>query len=43
MVGGLVKAVVDIGQEIIVVDAEFHADQEELLLEQGSQQVDDSF
>jgi len=38
MFGGLVKAVVDIEKEIMVVDAELHSDQEELLLEQGSQQ-----
>jgi len=38
MFGQLVKAVVDIEQEIMAVDAEMHADQEELLLEQGSQQ-----
>jgi hypothetical protein len=38
MFGRLVKAVVDIEKEIIVVDAELHADQEELLLEMGSEQ-----
>jgi hypothetical protein len=39
MFGGLVKAVVDIEQEIMVVDAELHSDEEELLLEQeGSEQ-----
>ncbi len=38
MFGGIVKAVVDIDKEIMVVDAELHADQEGLLLEQGSQQ-----
>lgn len=38
MFGGLVKAVVDIEREIMVVDAGLHADQEYLLLEQGSQQ-----
>ena len=31
---GLVKAVVDVEQEIMVVDADLHADQENLLLEQ---------
>jgi len=34
----LVKAVVDIEQQIMVVDAELHADEEELLLEHGSNQ-----
>ena len=38
--GDLVKAVVDVKQEIIVIDAELHADEEELLLEQGSRQED---
>ena len=38
MFGDLVKAVVDIGKEIMVVDAELHSDQEELLLEQDSEQ-----
>jgi len=38
MFGGLVKAVVDIEKEIMVVDAELHADEELLLLEEGSQQ-----
>ena len=36
--GQLVKAVVDIEKEIMVVDAELHADQEALLLEEGSDQ-----
>lgn len=36
--GGLVKAVVDIEQELMVVDADLHADQEKFLLEQGSNQ-----
>jgi len=35
---GLVKAVVDIEKEIMVVDADLHADQEQLLLEEGSKQ-----
>ncbi len=35
---GLVKAVVDIESEIMVVDAELHADQEDYLLQQGSKQ-----
>lgn len=38
MFGQLVKAVVDIEKEIMVVDAEMHSDQEELLLERGSHQ-----
>lgn len=38
MFGGLVKAVVDIEQEIMMVDAELHADQEAALLEKGSKQ-----
>ena len=36
MFGTLVKAVVDIERELIVVDAELHADQEAYLLEKGS-------
>lgn len=38
MMGGLVKAVVDIKKEIMAVDAELHSDEESLLLEEGSQQ-----
>jgi len=38
MFSGLVKAVVDIEKEIMVVDAEVHADEESLLLENESQQ-----
>ena len=38
MFGGLVKTVVDVKKEIMVVDAEFHADEERLLLENGSKQ-----
>jgi hypothetical protein len=38
MFGGLVKAVIDIEKEIMVVDAELHADEESLLLEEGSNQ-----
>jgi len=34
MFGGLVKAVVDIEQEIMVVDAGMHADEESFLLEE---------
>lgn len=36
--GSLVKAVVDIKEEIMVVDAELHSDQEALLLSKGSKQ-----
>ena len=38
MFSRIVKAVVDIDREIMVVDAEMHADQEQLLLEEGSKQ-----
>ncbi len=38
MFDNLVKAVVDIEQEIIVVDSHLHADEEEYLLEEGSLQ-----
>ena len=38
--GNLVKAVVDIEKGIMAVDAEMHADEEYLLLENGSQQKD---
>ena len=38
--GGLVKAVVDIKEEIMVVDAAMHADQEDYLLKNGSKQDD---
>lgn len=38
MFNRLVKAVVDIEKGIMVVDAELHSDEEELLLEQGSLQ-----
>jgi len=38
MYGGLVKAVVDIEQEIMAIDAELHADEEALLLDKGSKQ-----
>jgi len=40
MFGGLVKAVVDLKREIMVVDAEMHADEEKFLLESGSKQED---
>ena len=36
--GGLVKAVVDLEEQIMVVDAELHADEEALLLEDKSEQ-----
>lgn len=36
--GNLVKAVVDIEKGIMAIDAELHADQEALLLEEGSAQ-----
>lgn len=39
MFGNLVKAVVDIEKEIIVVGGELHADEEALLIENGSKQV----
>ena len=38
MHGNLVKAVVDIEREIMVVDADLHADEEEFLLENDSEQ-----
>ena len=38
MFDGLVKAVVDIEKEVMVVDAEMHADQEDFLLAEGSMQ-----
>lgn len=40
MYGNMVKAVVDIERGILVVDSELHVDQEQLLLEQGSNQND---
>jgi len=39
MFGKLVKAVIDLEKEIMVVDAEMHSDEEELLLERGSNQA----
>ena len=36
----LVKAVVDIRQKLMVIDAEMHVDEEQWLLENGSQQAD---
>lgn len=38
--GDLVKAVIDIEKEIMAVDAELHADEESLLLENGSKNED---
>jgi hypothetical protein len=40
MFGDLVKAVVDLKQAIMAVDAELHADEEALLLDNGSSQSD---
>lgn len=40
MFGGMVKAVVDVKREIMAVDAEMHADEEQELLEAGSKQAD---
>ena len=38
MFEGIVKAVVDIEKGILVIDADMHSDQEEFLLENGSDQ-----
>ena len=38
MFGDLVKGVIDVEKEIIAIDAELHADEEALLIEQGSEQ-----
>ena len=40
MYGDMVKAVVDVERGILVVDSELHVDQEQVLLEQGSNQKD---
>lgn len=40
MYGNLVKGVVDLDKQSLVVDAEMHADEEQLLLEDGSRQQD---
>ena len=40
MFGNLVKAVVDVRLRTIAIDAELHADEESLLLENGSKQED---
>lgn len=39
MYGNLVKAVVDLSNNSMIVDAEMHADEEEQLLEAGSKQA----
>ena len=38
--GNLIKAVVDINKNIMAIDAELHADEESLLIENGSRQQD---
>jgi len=38
--GDMVKAVVDVERGVMAVDAELHADQEALLISEGSQQSD---
>jgi hypothetical protein len=38
--GDLVKSVVDVVKKRVVVDAEMHYDEEQFLLEKGSQQID---
>lgn len=38
--GNLVKAVVDLEKNLLVVDAEMHADEEQFLLANGSKQMD---
>ena len=40
MFGNLVKAVVDVKKEIMVINGELHADEESLLIENGSKQQD---
>ena len=40
MYGNIVKAVVDINKKQVVVDAPMHVDEEQFLLEQGSNQED---
>ena len=40
MYGNLVKAVVDLSNNSMIVDAEMHADEEEYLLDAGSKQAD---
>ena len=38
--GNMIKAVVDVRKKVIVLDAELHADEESMLLENGSDQQD---
>src|SRR3989344_2178038 len=38
--GDMVKAVVDVNQEVVAVGGEWHADAEKILLENGSRQED---
>jgi hypothetical protein len=38
--GDFVKAVVDIGREVMVLGGELHADEEALLIEEGGRQTD---
>ena len=38
--GNMVKAVVDVGRGVMAVDAEMHADEEALLIDEGSRQAD---
>ena len=38
--GDFVKAVADVEQELLVLDADLHADEEQYLLERGSRQQD---
>lgn len=38
--GDLVKAVVDLGRGVVLLDADMHADQEAVLLEEGATQSD---
>ncbi len=40
MFGNMVKAVVDVGRELIALNAELHSDLEALLLKDGSEQRD---
>ena len=40
MFGFFVKAVVDIEREVVVIDAELHVDLAEMLVEQGSENID---
>jgi hypothetical protein len=40
MFDNLIKAVVDVKKEIMAIDADLHADEEKLLLENGSKQTD---